>query len=39
MKQGCRYLKIGGLVRYKMQDVLEYEDACTHEPKLKEKNQ
>ena len=41
LKQGCRYLKIGGLIRYKMQDVLEYEDACTHEPKaakLKEKN-
>jgi len=41
LKQGCRYLKIGGLIRYKMQDVLEYEDACTYEPKaakLKEKN-
>ena len=41
LKQGCRYLKIGGSIRYKMQDVLEYEDACTHEPKaakLREKN-
>ena len=41
LKQGCRYMKIGGLIRYKMQDVLEYEDACTHEPKaakLREKN-
>lgn len=33
LKKGMRYLKIGGLIRYKMQDVLEYEDACTHEPK------
>lgn len=44
LKQGCRYLKIGGLIRYKMQDVLEYEDACAHEPratenKIKERNQ
>lgn len=41
LKQGVRYLKIGGLIRYRFQDVLEYEDACTHEPtktKLKEKN-
>lgn len=41
LKQGCRYLKIGGLIRYKIQDVLDYEDACAHEPKaakLKQKN-
>jgi hypothetical protein len=43
LKQGCRYLKIGGLIRYRMQDVLEYEDACIREPratenKIKEKN-
>jgi hypothetical protein len=41
LKQGVRYLKIGGLIRYRMQDVLDYEDACIHEPraaKLKEKN-
>lgn len=39
-KQGCRYLKLGGLIRYRIQDVLDYEVACTHEPKakLKEKN-
>jgi hypothetical protein len=35
LKQGVRYLKIGGLIRYKMQDVLDYEDACVHEPKGK----
>ena len=41
LKQGVRYLKIGGLIRYRPQDVLEYEEACMHEPKaakLKEKN-
>ena len=41
LKQGGRYLKIGGLIRYRPQDVLEYEEACMHEPKaakLKEKN-
>lgn len=32
MKKGCRYLKIGGLIRYRLRDVLEYEEACTHEP-------
>ena len=35
LKQGVRYLKIGGLIRYRMQDVLDYEDACVHEPKGK----
>jgi len=41
LKRGVRYLKIGGLIRYRLQDVLDYENACTHEPKaakLKEKN-
>ena len=41
LKQGVRYLKIGGLIRYRPQDFLEYEEACMHEPKaakLKEKN-
>ena len=40
LKQGCRYLKLGGLIRYRIQDVLDYEESCTHEPKakLKEKN-
>jgi hypothetical protein len=35
LKQGVRYLKIGGLIRYRLQDVLNYEDACVHEPKGK----
>ena len=35
LKQGVRYLKIGGLIRYRLQDVLNYEDACVHEPKCK----
>ena len=40
LKQGCRYPKLGGLIRYRIQDVLDYEEACTHEPKakLREKN-
>lgn len=41
LKQGVRYLKLGGLIRYRFQDVLEYEDTCVHEPtktKLKDKN-
>ena len=32
-KRGVRYLKIGGLIRYRLQDVLDYENACIHEPK------
>ena len=35
LKKGCRYLKLGGLIRYRLQDVLEYEDACVHEPAKK----
>ncbi len=35
LKQGVRYLKIGGLIRYRLQDVLDYENACAHEPKGK----
>jgi len=40
LKQGCRYFKLGGLIRYRIQDILDYEEACMHEPKakLKEKN-
>jgi len=40
LKRGCRYMKLGGLIRYRLQDVLEYEEACTFEPsngRLKEK--
>ena len=35
LKRGVRYLKIGGLIRYRLQDVLDYENACTHEPKAR----
>lgn len=35
LKQGVRYLKIGGLIRYRLKDVLDYEDSCIHEPKVK----
>jgi len=38
LKKGCRYLKLGGLIRYRIQDVLDYEEACTHEPKVKLKD-
>ena len=39
-KRGCRYMKIGGLIRYRLQDVIDYENECMHEPlsKGKEKN-
>lgn len=33
LKQGVKFLKIGGLIRYRMQDVLEYEQQCTVETK------
>lgn len=33
-KRGVRYLKIGGLIRYRLKDVLEYEDSCVHETKV-----
>jgi hypothetical protein len=32
-KQGVKYLKIGGLIRYRLQDVLDYEQQCTVETK------
>lgn len=28
LKQGVQYLKIGGLIRYRLQDVLDYENDC-----------
>lgn len=37
MKKGCRYMKLGGLIRYRLQDVLDYENACTFEPMEKQK--
>lgn len=36
-KRGCRYMKIGGLIRYRMSDVLDYEEACTIDPMPKTK--
>jgi hypothetical protein len=33
LKQGVKYLKLGGLIRYKLQDVLDYEQQCTIETK------
>ena len=33
LRQGIKFLKIGGLIRYRMQDVLEYEQQCTVETK------
>lgn len=35
LRQGCRYMKIGGLIRYRMSDVLAYEDDCTVETKAR----
>ena len=34
LRQGLKYLKIGGLIRYRMSDLLEYEAKC--EVKMKE---
>jgi hypothetical protein len=34
-KKGVRYMKLGGLIRYRLQDVIDYENACTHEPEVK----
>lgn len=36
-KRGVRYIKIGGLIRYRLQDVIDYENECTHEPVSKSK--
>ena len=33
LKQGVKYLKLGGLIRYRLQDVLDYEQQCTVETK------
>jgi hypothetical protein len=33
MKQGVKFLKIGGLIRYKLSDVLAYEGQSTVETK------
>jgi hypothetical protein len=28
LKQGPKYLKIGGLIRYRLSDILDYENSC-----------
>lgn len=33
LKQGVRFLKIGGLIRYRLQDVIDYEQQCVVETK------
>jgi len=33
LRQGVKYLKIGGLIRYRLQDVLDYEHQCTVDTK------
>jgi hypothetical protein len=33
LKKGCRYMKLGGLIRYRLQDVMDYEESCVQEPK------
>ena len=37
LKKGCRYMKLGGLIRYRLQDVLDHENACTYDTKGKSK--
>ena len=32
LKQGCPYMKLGGLIRYRLQDVIGYENECTRQP-------
>jgi hypothetical protein len=38
LRRGCRYMKLGGLIRYRLQDVLDYESGCTVETKGKGQN-
>ena len=35
MKKGCRYLKIGGLIRYRLSDIEAYENECLVETNAK----
>jgi len=32
LKKGVRYMKIGGLIRYRLEDIINYENACMREP-------
>ena len=33
-KKGVRYMKIGGLIRYRFEDVLAYENSRMHETEV-----
>jgi len=35
LKQGCKYFKIGGAIRYRLSDVEAYENKCLVETKAK----
>ncbi len=35
MRKGCRYLKIGGLIRYRLSDIEAYENECLVETNAK----
>ena len=34
LKKGVRYMKIGGLIRYRVEDVLAYENSRMHETEV-----
>jgi len=34
LKKGVRYMKIGGLIRYRFEDVLAYENSRMHETEV-----
>jgi hypothetical protein len=35
LKQGCKYFKIGGAIRYRLSDIEAYENKCLVETKAK----
>lgn len=37
LKQGVRYIKIGGLIRYRLSDIIAHENDHTVEPKSRTK--
>jgi hypothetical protein len=34
LKKGVRYMKLGGAIRYRLEDVIAYEDSRTHETEV-----
>jgi hypothetical protein len=34
LKKGVRYMKLGGSIRYRLEDVLEYENSRMHETEI-----